>query len=464
MLELTRRTDDPGYRTRAASLLRTVANDLKRNDAGAERDLGLEPGAMAELTSGRRDIPLELVLRAAEVWPVNERDLLPIRDDCPLGVAVMRAGESEASSRVIQRGGVDYYEYRDTAMSRVAMFRPEWIRMLQVVDGDDPDDPAVRWNNGHLLYQFTYFVGPVNYYYRWQGEPRCIPMRTGDSIWGLPFVPHSFTSRSKDDTALILALTYGAELAGDAGAELGALGEEAAHGYAVPASDPSRAQALLLRAHLEAGCLPPEEVAGRAGLPVARVEALLEGAEPATADDLAALAGALGVSVRDLTVTQADTIDGVAYRPAAEAPEWSFPGPQDGPADYRIRGLARSRLHPFTNGLEVLPLRGLDGDPAALRTHQHQYAYNLGPEPVVLSWSHDGQDHEEPVGPDDSFYVKPFVPHAVRGADRGREPRSRLLVLRIAGKVGLDARFALGALDQAGVARVVREDRLWYTP
>jgi hypothetical protein len=194
------------------------------------------------------------------------------------------------------------------------------------------------------------------------------------------------------------------------------------------------------------------------------VEALLEGTEPATPEDLAALASALGVSARDLAVTQTDTVGGVAYRPAAEAREWDLPGAGQGSADYRIRGLARSRLHPFTAGLEVRPLRGLDADPVPLRTHQHQYAYNLGPGPLVLSWSHDGGAHEEVLRPDDSFYAKPFVSHTVRGADRDRAPRSRLLVLRIAGKVGLDARFALGALDDAGVARVVREDRLWYTP
>jgi hypothetical protein len=459
---LTLRRDNDGYRVRSASLLRSVANDLKRNDALAERDLKLEPGRMAELSGGRGEIPLDLVVRAAETWPVNERDLLPMRDDCPEGLILMRASESAASSRVLQRGGSDYYEYRDTAMSRVAMFRPEWIRMLQVVDDNDPGNPAVRWNNGHLLYQFTYFVGPVNYYYRWRGTDRCIAMQTGDSIWGLPFVPHSFTSRSTRETALILALTYGAEFTGDAGAELGVLGVDAARRYSIDADDPLRAQALLLQAHLEAACLSPVEAARRSGLPLARVSELLEGAKPAATQELATLAEALAVSVRDLLVTETDTEDGVVYRPGASASEWTFPG--EGRADYRIRGLARCRLHPFTHGLEIQPLCGPLGDPVALQTHQHQYAYNLGPGRLVLSWTYGGAAHHKRVGPGDSFYMKPLVPHTIRAeSQRGSAP-SRLLVLRIAGKVGLDVRFALGAIDASAVARVVCEDRLWYTP
>ena len=38
----------------------------------------------------------------------------------------------------MQRKGRDYYEYRDTAMSRNAPFRPEWIRVLQIVDNNNP--------------------------------------------------------------------------------------------------------------------------------------------------------------------------------------------------------------------------------------------------------------------------------------------------------------------------------------
>src|SRR5262245_27582978 len=143
--------DDPTRQSRAAALLRSAANDLKRDDATAETELGLPTGSFAAYTSGLRPITWELIERAVRVWPLNERDLLPVHDDCPSGVSIVRQADSVKSSRVIDRGGRPYYEYRDTAMSRVASFRPEWIRMLVTTDGG-ADDPAVQWNNGHLLY------------------------------------------------------------------------------------------------------------------------------------------------------------------------------------------------------------------------------------------------------------------------------------------------------------------------
>ena len=57
-------------------------------------------------------------------------------------------------------------EHRDTAMSRVALFRPEWIEELCIVDDNDPENSFAQWNDGHFMHQFTYFIGDVNYYYK----------------------------------------------------------------------------------------------------------------------------------------------------------------------------------------------------------------------------------------------------------------------------------------------------------
>jgi hypothetical protein len=62
----------------------------------------------------------------------------------------MRAKESATSARIIERGGGPYHEYRDTAMSRLASYRPGRIKKLGVVGDDDPGNPAVIWNSGHL--------------------------------------------------------------------------------------------------------------------------------------------------------------------------------------------------------------------------------------------------------------------------------------------------------------------------
>ena len=107
-------------------------------------------------------------------------------------------------------------------MSRLAPYRPEWIEELRVVTDNDPQNPDVAFNNGHLLFQSTFFIGPVNFYYSDpDGTKHCAEMNTGDSNWIASFAPHSFTKRNygdaleryeKDHPAIIIACTYGGQI------------------------------------------------------------------------------------------------------------------------------------------------------------------------------------------------------------------------------------------------------------
>lgn len=445
------------YSLRSARLLRSAANDLKRDDASAEQDLGLPPGTFAELTSGRRPVDWGLVGKAAAVWPLNERDLLPIHDDCPDGVRIHRLADSVASGRTINRGGSPYYEYRDTAMSRVASYRPEWISMLRVVEDSDPDNPAVEWNRGHLLYQFTYFVGPVNYYYRWEGVSHCVEMNTGDSVWGLPFAPHSFTSRSSTEPAYILALTYGGDLLGDAQRELSVLGAGAARALALPAE-----QGALLRSFAQARLLSGEELARRAKLPAPYVAQLLSGEASASSDETAALAEALGVAVRELLPTRIDTEAGVHLAHRSGARSWELP--EQGRAAYRVSQLAGDPAHPHTTALEVDVLPGADASDGWLTTYQHQYVYVLDGAPVELHWEHRGERRTERLEPGDSAYVLPGTRLAFAAVDAAPGgPTAQVLLLRVGGATTTDVRFALATIPGDGIERYLDEDRLWFT-
>lgn len=445
-------------RRRAGALFRGLINDLKRDDVSAARELGIDLTDLRAMLAGERPVPPDVVQRAVAIWPLNERDFHPLHDDCPDGVRIMRRAESEASSRVLQRAGRDYYEYRDTAMSRVSMFRPEWIRMLAVARGDDPDEPGVEWNNGHLLHQLTYFVGDINYYYEWCGRRSCIAAGTGDSVWGLPFAPHSFTARRPGGTPHILALTYGAGLVGDAQHELTVLGTEAARRAAIPVEGEAAAGAALLRLHVSNAGLTPAALERLTGIPPGRVRSLLDGGVRPEPEEVARLAAGLQVPVAALLPATADTTDGIRFQRASDVPRWDYP--DDGAPAYRLGRLAGSRLHPFTRALEIDVLAG-SAEPARLETGLHQYLYCLGPAPVRMTWERGGSSFEEVLQAGDSLYVEPFVGHRFRPAGRGA---ARLLTLRIAGKTRLEAMAELGAMPPEGVSRVVAEDRQWYDP
>lgn len=450
--------DEDGFRRRSAALLRGAANDLKRNDAAADHDLGLAPGQFEKLASGAQKIPDSVRRAAAAAWPLNERDLTPIRNDCPEGVLLFSLAHSMKSARVIQRGGIDYYEYRDTAASRLSSFRPEWIRMLSVVNDDRPDNPGVHWNNGHLLYQFTYFVGPVNYYYRWGNDEHVLRMRTGDSIWGFPFSPHTFTARTSSEPAYILALTYGAELCGDTQHELAALGPETAEQFALDTGARAR-QAALLAARMDAGILSVAEVAKRSGLDADLIEEVLVADRALTGDERTRLADALGVCERDILPVEISDAGSINLCRAERALQWEYPSTGDA-ADYLVTQLAGNLLHPETRAIEIRPLRQ-DASATSLVTHQHQYLYNVGPNPVYLSWEHNGKRSSATLDSGASAYVMPFVSIAYT-ADN--PPSAVLLTLRIGGNVNTEARVALGAMHPGGLKRLLREELQWYNP
>ena len=444
---------------RSGENFRAILNDLKRRPEDAAAELGVPVSEIDEIIGGQRALPAALVEKATATWPVSPRDFYLLNDDAPTGVRIHRAADSERSSRVMSRAGSDYYEYRDTAMSSLSQFRPEWIKELCVVEDNDPDNPAIQWNNGHFLHQFTYFVGPVNFYYRGSdGSKKVAVMGTGDSMYISPFVPHSFASRPSDDGELgvIMALTYGDKLGGETRQEVAALGAELAAGLALDFADRQRAFGSLLRFHRDGLSLSRAALGKRAGIDPGRIGRLESGAEQPTGDDLDRLAAALRVSVRDLVVPEV-LVDPVLVQTYADADRWTYP--EDEPA-YEIVELTPVRSMPFSKGLEVNVLR--DGDAAPdLRAGLHQYVYNVGRAPVSVGWQLNGEDHRDTLEPGDSAYLKPSLPHGFRGSG------GKLLVLRIGGRVTGDGQMELSRILATGadnLGRVVGDSRQWYDP
>ena len=238
-----------------------ILNDIKRRPEDAARELDTSLEEITQIIDGKKILSQEIIEKATKIWPVNARDFHVIYDDCSLGVKIMTSEESEKSSRIMERAGNPYYEYRDTAMSKVAPFRPEWIKELCYVDNNDPQNSSVQWNNGHFMHQFTYFVGDVNFYYQdSNGKKTMSAMKTGDSMYITPFVSHSFASRSgAKQNGLILALTYGSKITGDVQQELSALsnlGQE----FALNFTDIEHASASLLKYHRNISSLTYQEL------------------------------------------------------------------------------------------------------------------------------------------------------------------------------------------------------------
>jgi uncharacterized RmlC-like cupin family protein/transcriptional regulator with XRE-family HTH domain len=443
---------------RVASNLRSILNDLKRRPKDAAADLGVSEDEMFQYLGGERALPMELVSKASKVWPVSPRDFFLLKDDCPDGVRIMRAEDSRRSGRRMTRASKEYYEYRDTAASSVGSFRPEWIQELCVVDDNDPNNPEVQWNNGHFLHQFTYFVGPVNFYYRAvDGSKQVAVMNTGDSMYITPFVPHTFTTRKNAQGELghILALTYSNKLGGEAQQELSLLGAEQAKHLVLDFSSRLKAIGSLIRFHREGASLTQECLEQQLGFAQGSFAKIESGTSELAEARLPQIAEALRVGVRDLLACE-QAEDPVQCQTYAQSRKWKYPN-STSPA-YGMVELCGTRKLSFSKALELTILRSAAVSTHDLQTGLHQYVYNLGEKPVNFGWTYEGQAHQETLQPGDSMYVKPGVPHAFSGEG------AKLLVLRIGGRVGGDTLNELSYIGDLQLNRVLNENMQWFDP
>ena len=281
----------------------SILNDIKRRPEDAAEELGVPTEEINQIIAGEKELSFEIVNRAIEIWPLNARDFFLINDDAPNGVKIMRSEQSTKSKRTMDRAGKPYYEYRDTAMSSIALFRPEWIEELCYVKNNDPENTDAQWNDGHFMHQFTYFIGDVNYYYKGpDGQKKVAVTQTGDSVYGTPFRPHTFTTRHEAiKNGLILALTYGNKLAADTQQELAAIGEELGIQFHLDFSSREKAFSSLLKFYIDASSLSLLELSKRTNTPINLIEKYLTGdTQLPNIDEIKKFADALNIQTRDL--------------------------------------------------------------------------------------------------------------------------------------------------------------------
>jgi hypothetical protein len=145
------------------------ANDLKRTPEVLAREMGREPEFVQSIIAGEQDrnTVRDFIWKMVETYPISMAELWMDIGDTMDGALIVRSSASLESARVFDRpdrtGAMSpYYEYRDTAMSAIAPFKPEWIKQLRQVEDADPYNPDVAFNNGHLMHQMTFFY--------WRGE------------------------------------------------------------------------------------------------------------------------------------------------------------------------------------------------------------------------------------------------------------------------------------------------------
>lgn len=452
------------YARRLGSRIFSEANDLKRTPDALASELGWDIDEVRCIIDGEADIRSSkaLLMRMAEVYPVSLSSLWLEPDDTDEGVVIVSAADSAASGRVFDRQDRDgalsaYYEYRDTAMSRLAPYRPEWIQELRYVGDSKPDNPDVAFNHGHLMHQLTFFIGEVNFYWITDGKRHCREMNTGDSALITPFVPHSFTSRNPDPNkkGLIVAVTYGGAVR-QAAASLSHLTIEQMDASAGDMRDTRRAFKARIERYRNNESLSICGLAQRLmgnGMSIDRAEVLAAADALPNAEELPLLGAALAVKPGDLWVVPMSVDDEVAITHLADSPTRPFP---DTNAPFcELSELARTPHQPGQRSFNVAML-GCDADTSGpgFQHQLHEYIYNYGDQDIDLLW---GDRREAVLAPGDSVYIRPMVEHWLQGP-----AGASLAMSRIAGELVDDVydEFATFATD--GRSRALAETKRWY--
>ena len=430
-----------------------ILNDIKRRPEDAASELNIPVEQIESIISGNSELTNEIIEKAVKIWPVNKRDFYVIEDDCPNGIKVMSVADSQKSARIMNRAGKQYYEYRDTAMSKVAPFRPEWIMELCNVEDNDPENKSIQWNNGHFMHQFTYFIGNVNFYYKDEnGKKQAAVMNTGDSMYITPFVPHTFATRSGGKSnGLILALTYGGKLTGEPQQELSSLSNLGSE-FALDFSSKEIASASLLTYHRNIANLSLKELSKRTAIPIDELKIFENGSKLPSFPEYEKISQALTVNIRDLLPN--DKIENkVIIKHHDEGRTWFYP---ENTRSYEFRELSSTTALPFSKAFEIIVLDP-DGNELDLKSGLHQYVYNIGDTPISLNWKLDESKYNKIVNPGDSLYIKPFINHNFRG-------KGKLLILRVGGKIAGESQRELSIVGKDNTKRAISETTQWFDP
>ena len=300
--------------------LRQVINDLKRRNIDAAKDLNMNLKKFNNVLNGKKKLDEKILSKIVDRWPVKFSEFLnPVINK--KNFKIMKSGESLKSSRFMQRKGNEYYEYRDTVAERNAPFKPEWIRELCYVENNKPNNGKIKWNKGHLLHQFTYFIGKVNFYYKEKNKKKVAIMNTGDSMYITPYIPHSFATRDINKKSFIVAITYEDRINSEIQNELLNIEEKKIGNFLINKSSKRKIVANLINKYLNNLSISLEELKRRVKIP--GINKILAGKSDIGVMQLKKIAESLNLNLKDLMPVE--TSKKVVVLKGNSAKKWHFP-------------------------------------------------------------------------------------------------------------------------------------------
>ena len=434
-------------------------NDLKRTPEALAKELNWDLHDVQSVISGRASEVLseKLIKAMTSFYPISLLNLWVELDDCNNGVKLNKSRDSLASTRTFNRPDKNgllkpYYEYRDTAMSKLSPFKPEWIKPLRVVQNTKPDDMDVAYNIGHLLHQTTFVIGEVNFYWEISGKKYMEELNTGDSNYITPFVPHSFTSRNPKEPGTIIAITYSCSLH-DGLDVFSRLNYSELESLTGDLRNISLARNALLLRHLAMESISKDtflQKLTKLGISNKRAKQILAG-EEACENELLICARVLNVNPRDLLLRELTEQEEVVISRKNHVNARRYPDTDR--STYLIRELARTLHQPYLKGFEITVTAAC----GEIIAHSlHEYVFNYGKSNIILKW---GNNNSVVMEPGDSACIQPMIKHSFNKEPGGCN--GDLIVIRVPGRLDEKCLEEYSGMAQ-GRSRVLMEKDRWF--
>jgi len=433
------------------------ANDLKRTVQSMADDLSIDYEFLQRVVNGdcAKEDTIKVIELIGNTYPIDSSDLMLINDDCNNGVLYFSADDSKRTSRVFNRINrknqhTPYYEYRDTAMSKLSPFKPEWIREIRIVSDSNPNNLDVVYNNGHFMHQMTFFVGPVNFYYVIDGKKYCVQMNTGDSNYITPFIPHSFANRDESQEAYIVAITFGGDVR-RAQKELYALGSDKAKKYSIDIRNENKAISQLIQQHMDNENLTKKNISG-----LVDIDKLLDFGRKKTIREIEEISKVLNIAPSDLMIPEYRKDHEVVVCKKSKTEAVNYPNNKD--IVYKIYNASRANKLPNLKSFNVHVLSTEIEEEDLFKTSLHNYIFNYSKTDVLMVWVDDNRKHSQLLKTGDSAYIQPFVDYGFKNVLGGVV--SKIFIARISGGINFCTQKELSYfLD---IARVAKENKCWF--
>jgi methylphosphonate synthase len=335
-------------------------------------------------------------------------------------------------------------------MSKLAPFKPEWIKELRVVKDSNPDNLDVAYNNGHFMHQMTFFVGCVNFYYEIDGKKYCEEMTTGDSNYISPYLPHTFTSRDETQEAYILAITFGGDVR-RAQKELYALGSDNIIKYKLDMKNENKAVSQLILQNMKNENLTKEMLKNEN----IDIDNLLDETKEKSSTKIEQIASILNIEPCDLTIPKYKKEHEIVICKKDNEKEIFYPSKDN--KIYKIHNLARANKLPNVKGFNVEILSNDIQEEDMFETSLHSYIYNYTNAKIEIIWIHNNKQFSKILQNGDSIYIQPFIKHGFKN-DLGI--KSALCISRVSGSMNICTQKELSYFND--ISRVANENQCWF--